>query len=103
MSVRGDARLHRLLTAAGACALAGLVLAALALAGPTSAQAGGTTSVTSAAYGNLRDDWDADEPALAPAALQSGSFGELFSTSLKGAIYAQPLVLNGTVIVTTEE
>jgi outer membrane protein assembly factor BamB len=80
-----------------------LAQATLWLAGGlATAQASGTSAVTTAAYGNLRDDWDANEPALSPSAIQSGSFGELFSTKLAGAIYAQPLVFDGTVIVTTE-
>jgi hypothetical protein len=81
------------------------VLAQTALAlgdGLAAAQASGTSAVTTAAYGNLRDDWDANEPALSPSAIQSGSFGERFATKLTGAIYAQPLVFDGTVIVTTE-
>ena len=59
--------------------------------------------VTTAGYNNLRDDWDAGEPALTPAAVQSSSFGKVFSTKLDGAIYAQPLVFEGKVIVTTEK
>lgn len=60
-------------------------------------------NVTTAGYGNLRDDWDAEEPALAPADVQSASFGKLFTTKLSGSIYAQPLVYEGTVIVATEK
>jgi outer membrane protein assembly factor BamB len=71
--------------------------------GPMVAQAREPAGVTTAAYGNLRDGWDPNEPALSPAAVQSASFGELFSTKLKGAIYAQPLVYDGDVIVTTEK
>jgi outer membrane protein assembly factor BamB len=81
-----------------------LVLAcAIGLLGvlPASALAG--TNVTTAGYNNLRDDWDSAEPALAPAAIQSASFGKLFTTKLAGAIYAQPLVYEGKVIVTTED
>lgn len=81
------------------CALAG---SGLPLIGAPEAWAAGTSEVTTAAYGNLRDDWDQDEPALGPSAVQSGSFGELFSTKVSGAIYGQPLVYHGTVIVTTE-
>jgi outer membrane protein assembly factor BamB len=66
------------------------------------AQPAGTSAVTTAAYNNLRDGWDSDEPALSPSAIQSGSFGELFSRKLEGAIYAQPLVFGGSVIVTTQ-
>jgi hypothetical protein len=35
--------------------------------------------------------------------VQSSSFGQLFSTPVSGSVYAQPLVVNGTVIVTTEK
>ncbi len=82
-------------------ALAALAAGSLAN-GPMLAQAGEAAGVTTAAYGNLRDDWDPNEPALSPAAVQSASFGELFSTKLGGAIYAQPLVYDGDVIVSTE-
>lgn len=78
------------------------VAAGLVATGSVVAQAG-ETGVTTAAYGNLRDGWDANEPALSPSAVASASFGELFSTKLKGSIYAQPLVYGGDVIVTTEE
>jgi outer membrane protein assembly factor BamB len=83
-------------------ALAALAGGSLA-SGPMVAQAGESAAVTTAAYGNLRDDWDPNEPALSPAAVQSASFGELFSTKLAGAIYAQPLIYGGNVIVTTEK
>jgi outer membrane protein assembly factor BamB len=75
-------------------------IAALALAAGPALGAG---NVTTAAYNNLRDNWDPGEPALSPAEVQSSTFGQLFSTKLKGAVYAQPLVYDNTVIVTTEE
>ncbi len=81
-----------------ACALASVALAALALAPAVRA-----ANVTMAGYNTLRDGWDAEEPALSPAALQSESFQKIFTTKLSGAIYAQPLVYEGTVIVTTEK
>ncbi len=85
--------------------LALLAVATTGLIGTRSvvAQAGETPGVTTAGYGNLRDNWDPNEPALSPSAVQSASFGELFATKLKGAIYAQPLVYKGEVIVTTEQ
>jgi len=67
------------------------------------ALAAGTPNVTTAGYSNLRDNWDPNEPALSTTAVTSSKFGELFSTALNGSIYAQPLVVNGTVIVTTEK
>ncbi len=60
-------------------------------------------SVTTADYNNLRDGWDPGEPALSPATVGSSSFGELFSTKVAGQVYAQPLVFDNTVIVTTEK
>ncbi len=92
--------MRRMIAAVTMCALAQAVLGLAG--GLAAAQASGTNAVTTAAYGNLRDDWDANEPALSPSAIQSASFGELFATKLAGAIYAQPLVFDGTVIVTTE-
>ncbi len=67
------------------------------------ALAGSPPNVTTAAYDTLRSGWDPNEPNLSPTDVQAASFGRVFVTQLKGAIYAQPLVVNGTVIVTTEE
>jgi outer membrane protein assembly factor BamB len=86
----------RAAVALGAC----LALVAL-LVMPVGARA--AASVTTAGYNNLRDDWDPAEPALGPASVQSASFGKLFSSKLEGAIYAQPLVYEGRLLVTTEK
>jgi hypothetical protein len=59
-------------------------------------------NVTTAAYDTLRTSWDPNEPNLSPSDVQSASFGQIFTTQLKGSIYAQPLAVNGTIIVTTE-
>ncbi|HTT86188.1 MAG TPA: PQQ-binding-like beta-propeller repeat protein, partial [Acidimicrobiales bacterium] len=85
--------------------LTAVVLAATALAVvATGALAGSPPDVTTAAYDNLRTGWDPGEPNLVPADVESASFGKVFKTSkLRGSIYAQPLVVNGTVIVTTEK
>jgi hypothetical protein len=87
--------------------IAGIVAGLVVLAGVSvpivDALASGPPDVTTAGYSNLRTNWDAAEPALTPTAIQSGSFGKLFSTKLSGAIYAQPLVVGGTAIVTTEK
>ena len=77
------------------------VLLAVSLLGAVAARA--ATNITTAGYNNLRDDWDPAEPALSPAAIQSAAFGKLFATKLEGAIYAQPLVYEGRLIVTTEK
>ncbi len=68
---------------------------------PATVVAGG--NVTTAAYNNLRDGWDSNEPGLGPSALRSAGFQRLFSTKLSGSIYAQPLVYEGTVVATTEK
>ena len=91
---------RRMIALLGVAALA--LLGALAISG-LPAQAGESPGVTTAGYGKLRDDWDASEPALSPSAVRSASFGELFSTKVRGSIYSQPLVYGGDVIVTTEE
>ncbi|MGD9736960.1 MAG: PQQ-binding-like beta-propeller repeat protein, partial [Solirubrobacterales bacterium] len=51
----------------------------------------------------LRTGWYPDEPQLSPAALASGSFGQIFETPIQGQVYAQPLVSNGTLLVVTED
>ncbi|MDQ1509793.1 MAG: hypothetical protein QOG50_1637, partial [Actinomycetota bacterium] len=48
------------------------------------------------------DGWDSNEPALSPATIANGSFGQTFSTPVAGQVYAQPLVVGSTVIVTTQ-
>jgi len=55
-----------------------------------------------ASASNLRTGWDRNEPALAPSVVGGGTFGQLFSTSVYGQVYAQPLVVGSTVIVATE-
>jgi len=74
---------------------------AVAILAPTALSAGG--NVTTAAYNNLRDGWDPNESGLGPSDLKSPSFQKLFTAKLSGAIYAQPLVYEGTVIATTEK
>ncbi len=84
-------------------ALAAVVVVAGVVTPIAVALAAGTPNVTTAGYSNLRDNWDPNEPALSPTAVRSSKFGQLFSTALDGSVYAQPLVVNGTVIVTTEK
>ena len=94
----GNARVVSVRTLA-ACFAALLLLALGAGAGT----AHGASEVTTAGYDNLRDDWDASEPALAPSAISSASFGQLFATQLDGAVYAQPLLYANTLVATTEK
>jgi hypothetical protein len=55
-----------------------------------------------ASLNNLRTGWDPSEPGLSPSVVHGSSFGEVFSTAVKGQVYAQPLVIGSTVIVATE-
>src|SRR5580704_5915049 len=80
-----------------------VVVGASALAPMALAQGATPPNVTTASYDNLRDNWDHHEPGLSPSVVQSSSFGQLFSTPVSGSVYAQPLVVNGTVVVTTEQ
>ncbi len=82
--------------------LVGVLLASGLWATVAIAKSASTPNVDMGAYNTLRDNWDPSEPALSPTDVQSSSFGQLFSTKLTGSVYAQPLVVNGTVIVTTE-
>jgi hypothetical protein len=56
-----------------------------------------------ASLNDLRTGWDPREPGLSPSAVHGPSFGEVFSTSVKGQVYAQPLVIGSTVVVATEQ
>ncbi|WP_433305191.1 lectin-like domain-containing protein [Actinoplanes sp. CA-030573] len=56
-----------------------------------------------ASQDNLRTGWDRSEPALAPSTVTSTTFGQLFATKVQGQVYAQPLVIGGTVVVGTED
>jgi hypothetical protein len=73
-----------------------LALAGLSVSGPASADVG------TIAHDLLRTGWDSNETALSPTSVASSNFGKLFSTAVDGQVYAQPLVVGGTVIVATE-
>jgi hypothetical protein len=79
------------------------IVAGALIAKAVVAPASSPPNVTTAAFDNMRTDWDPNEPNLSPSDVQSGTFGKIFDTQLNGSIYAQPLVYDGTVIVTTEE
>ncbi|MEV8516727.1 choice-of-anchor D domain-containing protein [Dactylosporangium sp. NPDC051484] len=51
---------------------------------------------------SLRSGWDSAEPNLPPATVTGSGFGQLFSTQVNGQVYAQPLVVGSTVLVSTE-
>jgi len=50
----------------------------------------------------LRTGWYSNQPLLDPTTVSSPYFGQLFDTTLDGAIYAQPLFANGVLFVATE-
>ncbi len=50
----------------------------------------------------LRTGWDPNEPGLSPSVVSGGTFGQVFSASVYGQVYAQPLVVVSTVIAATE-
>jgi iron transport multicopper oxidase len=73
------------------------VAASLVLAG--AALAGGVTN----AGDDLRTGWYPDEGAITPQLVSGGTFGQLWSASVNGQVYAQPLLSpSGTLIVATE-
>ena len=92
-------RRRRAVAAAAALVVVGATIGIVA----SGALAGSPPNVTTAAYDNLRSGWDPNEPNLSPSDVSGPSFGRVFTTKLRGSIYAQPLVVNGTVIVTTEK
>jgi hypothetical protein len=88
------ARLRRLFAGLlpGALLLASLVIT------PTAAHADETT----ASVDTYRTGWDQNEPNLGPSAVSASDFGQLFATTLNGQVYAQPIVVAGTLIAMTE-
>ncbi|MCU1495962.1 MAG: bamB 2 [Acidimicrobiaceae bacterium] len=87
----------RLVTSAVvAASLGGTTLAALVA---TSAKA----DTLQMSGDNLETGWYPSESQLAPSAVTSGDFGQLFSTSVVGHVYAQPLVSQGTLLAATEQ
>jgi hypothetical protein len=52
--------------------------------------------------GDLRTGWYPNEPSITPELVSGGTFGRLWSTPVKGQVYAQPLLDDGTLFVATE-
>src|SRR5215467_1673725 len=100
-------RVRRLFSALVVTALAvgglGAVTAAGSAVSVGAAAAQSGNNETTMSQNNLRNSWDPNEPALTPAAAQNGSFGQIFSTSVKGQVYSQPLIVGSTLVVTTED
>ncbi len=60
----------------------------------------GQVSVTTYHNDNLRTGLNASETTLTPASVSGGNFGKLFSLSVTGQVYAQPLYLSNVTITT---
>jgi HYDIN/CFA65/VesB family protein/putative pyrroloquinoline-quinone-binding quinoprotein len=66
-----------------------------------SASAARASGITNSAD-DLRDGWYPEQTSLTPGLVSGGTFGKLWSTSVEGEVYAQPLLDNGTLLVATE-
>jgi hypothetical protein len=100
----------------GACVVAGLSLVAVVTTGPSGGHAAvldlrhdatltaATSEPTSATRDadNQRTGWYPGETNLTPALVSGGTFGQLFNTTVNGAVYGQPLVDDGQLLVNTE-
>ncbi len=93
----GKSRPRGFRTSAGAALLSAVLAAAGLAVGGTSVADVGTIAVDS-----LRTGWDNNESSLSPSAVASSNFGKLFSATVDGQVYAQPLVIGGTVVAATE-
>lgn len=51
---------------------------------------------------DLRTGWYPNQPSLTPQLVSGGTFGQLWSATVEGQVYAQPLLDNGTLLVATE-
>lgn len=79
-----------------------LVIVLLATTGLIASSVARADEIT-ASVDSLRTAWDPAEASLTPAAVGSSDFGQLFSATVDGAIYGQPLVIGPDVVVTTEK
>ena len=96
-------RSRRFLVTVGALLVlfAGPVAAGMAVRAP----AGATTSASDGATrgaDNYRSGWYPDQTNLSPSLVSSGTFGQLFDTSVNGEVYGQPLVDDGQLLINTE-
>src|SRR4051794_16915866 len=70
----------------------------LALSLPAAARADGVTN----SGGDGRTGWYPDQASLTPQLVSGGTFGQLWKAPVNGAVYAQPLLADGTLVVATE-
>jgi Bacterial lectin/Bacterial Ig domain/Abnormal spindle-like microcephaly-assoc'd, ASPM-SPD-2-Hydin/PQQ-like domain len=100
MSAANDGHAHVTAPFTGARLLLGAVLV-LGLLGVVASRASADNVTVSG--DPARTGWYASEPRLTPSQVTAGDFGRQFATALDGSVYAQPLVVGGTVVVTTEK
>ena len=74
------------------------LLACTLLAVPAGARASEPTN----SGDNLRDGWYPEQGTLTPQLVSGGTFGQLWSATVEGQVYAQPLLTGGEVLVATE-
>ena len=100
----------------GACVMAATSLVAVVTTGPTGGHSAvrdlrHTATLTAATdestaatrdADNSRTGWYPGETNLTPALVAGGTFGQLFNTAVNGAVYGQPLVDDGQLLVNTE-
>ena len=80
-------------------ALLAALVGAMALVGPGRAVGDGIGN----AGNDARTGWYPDEQQISPSVVSGSSFGQLWSATVDGQVYAQPLLSsNGTLVVATE-
>jgi hypothetical protein len=84
-------RIPRIGATLAACAATLLLCAAPALA----------SGITNSSE-DLRTGWYPNESAITPGLVSGGTFGQEWSSSVEGQVYAQPLLDEGTLLVATE-
>src|SRR5437016_13542784 len=79
-------------------AVLGLVAGGIALVSVSQVLAEGITN----SGDDLRDGWYPEQSSLTPQLVSGGTFGQLWSTTVDGQVYAQPLLANGNLLIATE-
>ncbi|MGE5136810.1 MAG: choice-of-anchor D domain-containing protein [Gemmatimonadota bacterium] len=107
MRPRGFLRTHRRLARRLCASGAGLAVTLAVLPAatgmlPVTRAVQARADETTISQDKLRTNWDPNEPAMDPTTVKN-TFTQLFATKVTGQVYAQPLVVNGTLIVATEK
>jgi hypothetical protein len=107
MHSRGYLRAHPSFARRLYAGIAGIVLTVAILPALTGALPGSRAGVAhadelTASENALRTGWDMNEPGLKPAIVHGGKFTQLFRKTVTGQVYAQPVMVNGMLVVATE-